>query len=118
MSYKLKNDIYSKHRGSKSKLINLNCEHCGVQVAIYQKDGPGPLKYVYFDRIFSPNKLVGLENKKIDEVQNWDCFKCNSPLGIPFLFKKDAGKYAGEERLAFRIFESSIIKTICKNVGL
>ncbi len=110
MSFQLKNDQYREHRGGHSRLLDLHCEQCESRVAIYQKDGPGELKYVYLDRIFFPDNLTRLEDKSLEELSAWDCSDCNSPLGVPFIFKKDSGKYAGEERLAFRLFAHAIVK--------
>ena len=61
---KLKQDKFRKSRGGYSRFLIINCEKCEGFIALYQKDGPGPLKRMYLDRIFSPKSLVGLEPQR------------------------------------------------------
>src|SRR3989344_4865635 len=87
--------------------LEIKCEKCGNTLALYQKDGPGPLKRMYVDRIFSPEKLAKLQNVTIKKTPNLICLKCKQIIGIPYVYQK-------EKRLAFRLFEGSVIKKIVK----
>ena len=56
------NDKYKKVRGGYSRLLEISCEKCGSVLCHYQKDGPGILKRMYFDRIsgITPNSKSNL----------------------------------------------------------
>ena len=103
----LKKDKYKKARGGHSRLLEIKCEQCGNPLALYQKDGPGPLKRMYVDRIFSPQKLVNLQAFTIKNIPNLVCPKCKQVIGIPYVYQK-------EKRPAFRLFEGSVTKKIKK----
>lgn len=66
---------------------------------VYQKDGPGILKRVYFDRIVFPTDL--------NEKKNLECKKCKTVLGVPIIYEK-------ENRLTYRLFVGAIEKKIIK----
>lgn len=104
---KLKNDKYKKSRGGYSRFLEIKCEKCRNIIALYQKDGPGLLKRMYLDRIFSPEKLVKLQSIAIKKVPNLVCLKCKQIVGIPYIYQK-------EKRPAFRLFEGSVTKKIIK----
>lgn len=95
---KLKNDRYKKTRGGYSRILEISCEKCGSYVCEYQKDGPGSLKRMYYDRIFSPK--VSILNKSL---------KCPQDhlLGVKMVYKK-------ENRPAFRLFVDAVKKKIIK----
>ena len=103
----LKKDKYKKAREGYSKLLEIKCEKCGNLVTLYQKDGPGALKRIYLDRIFSPEKLAKLQNVVIRKVPNLICSKCKQVIDIPYIYQK-------EKRPAFRLFEGSVTKKISK----
>lgn len=107
MKIEFKNDKYRKARGGYSRFLNLSCAKCESFVALYQKDGPGPLKRMYLDRIFSPESLVGLDGIAFKKLTPFTCQKCKQVLGLPFLYEK-------EGRPTFRLFEGSISKKIAK----
>ncbi len=96
MEYELKNDRYRRARGGKAKLLNISCAKCETQLAVYQKDGPGPLKRMYFDRIMTPFSLLRLQ-----------CNKCHHVIGVPYIYPK-------EKRKAFMIEQGSIQKKLLK----
>ena len=102
-----KKDKFKKERGGYSRFLEIKCEKCGTSIALYQKDGPGPLKRMYIDRIFSPEKLVKLQNIILRKIPNLVCSKCKQVVGIPYI-------YAKEKRPAFRLFEGSVTKKIKK----
>lgn len=83
--------------------MEIHCEKCNHVIALYQKDGPGPLKRMYLDRIFSPKSLIGLERARLKFIPNLVCPECKQLIGIPFVYKK-------EQRLAFRLFEGAVTK--------
>jgi len=96
---KLKQDKFRRSRGGYSRLLEVRCEKCGELRCYYQKDGPGPLKRMYVDRITKAYADAG--TKLI-------CHKCGQILGVRYVYEK-------EKRPAFRLFEGSITKKITKN---
>jgi hypothetical protein len=87
--------------------LNVLCEHCGAKILVYQKDGPGPLKRLYLDRIFAPENLTNFQKLPIRKVPNLICLKCKTVLAIPYIYKK-------EQRNAYRLFVGAVIKQITK----
>lgn len=102
-----KRDKYKSARGGYSRLLNLHCRKCNNVFAVYQKDGPGNLRRLYMDRIMAPDKLVGLQQKNIKDIQSIKCDKCGFIVGVPYIYQK-------EKRKAFRVFQDAIIKSIKK----
>ena len=72
-------------------MLELRCSECAHKICNYQKDGAGPLKRLYLDRM----------DKKISS-KNLVCSNCSEFLGIKTVYKK-------ENRPAYRLFQSSII---------
>lgn len=105
MVIKLKSDKYRKARGGYSRFLNIFCEHCGAKVLVYQKDGTGPLKRLYLDRIFAPKGLVNFQT--MSKMPNLVCSKCKTVLAIPYMYKK-------ENRNAYRLFVGAVTKKITK----
>ena len=101
----LKSDQYRKTRGGYSRFLSVNCDHCGHKVLVYQKDGPGELRRLYMDRIFSPEKMIDLENKPLKKVSDLTCPNCRRILGIPYIYEK-------EKRKAFRLFVGAVRKKV------
>ena len=104
-----KQDKYKKDRGGYSRFLEIKCESCGGFLALYQKDGPGLLKRMYIDRIFSPQYLVDLQKVSFKKIPNFTCPHCKHIIGIPYIFKK-------ENRPAFRLFVGVITKKVMKTV--
>jgi len=97
---KLKSDRYRTARGGWSRFLDISCAKCGSPLLIYQKDGPGPLKRLYVDRIVKPEKLA-----------RWSklmCAHCKELLGIPYTYQK-------EQRKAIRVFQNALSKKMMKN---
>lgn len=94
----MKNDKYKKARGGRSRMLDICCENCVNHICFYQKDGPGLLKRMYFDRI---DGLSTASNKLV-------CPQCKEVLGIGIIYEK-------ENRPAYRLFVGSITKKIVKS---
>jgi len=93
----MKNDKYSQARGGWSRKLEITCEKCNSHVCYYQKDGPGPLKRMYLDRI------MGLK----PNTSKLECSNCGNELGLKIT-------YAKENRPAYRLFQNSVNKKIVK----
>jgi ribosomal protein S27E len=96
---KLKNDKYRKVRGGHSRFLRVSCESCGEFLFLYQKDGPGPLKRVYIDRIIS----LGVFNR----AKQLSCKSCKKVIGTFYIYPK-------EKRPAYRLYQDAVIKKIIK----
>ncbi|MBI2665402.1 hypothetical protein HYX12_02150 [Candidatus Woesearchaeota archaeon] len=107
MVFKFKKDKYKNTRGGYSRLLNIFCRVCNQKILTYQKDGPGNLRRLYFDRIFLPKKLINLESKSLSTVSILECPKCKEAIGTPYIYKK-------ENRKAFKVYQDAIIKEIEK----
>jgi hypothetical protein len=103
----LKYDKYRKTRGGYSRLLEIHCEKCDGAIAVYQKDGPGPLRRMYIDRIASPENFTKLRHVPIKKVPNLVCLNCRRLIGIPYIYEK-------EKRSAYRLFEGAVTKKIIK----
>jgi len=106
-TFKAKKDRFSKARGGPTRFLQISCAKCGAFVAVYQKDGPGSLKRMYIDRIFSPEALVGLIGLPMKKLTPLSCAKCAHVIGVPFLYEE-------EDRPSFRLFEGAVSKKIIK----
>jgi ribosomal protein S27E len=105
--FKIKKGKYKSCRGGNSKILNLHCRKCDHIVVVYQKDGPGSLLRLYFDRILAPENLIGLQNKDINNISTLKCQNCGKTIASPYI-------YLSEKRGAFRLFYDTIIKRIKK----
>ncbi len=105
--FTFKKDKFKSSRGGYSRLLNIHCYKCSYLVLVYRKDGPGNLRRLYFDRIFSPDKLVNLQKQNIKAIPPLKCSECGHIMGMPYIYEK-------EKRKAFRIFQDALIKKIRK----
>ncbi|OGH74144.1 MAG: hypothetical protein A3C90_03450 [Candidatus Magasanikbacteria bacterium RIFCSPHIGHO2_02_FULL_51_14] len=96
---KLKNDRYRKARGGYSRFLRISCESCGAFLLLYQKDGPGPLKRLYIDRIVAPEEL--------SKAKQLVCPSCKKVIGTFSIYEK-------EKRLAYRLYQDAVTKKITK----
>ena len=96
---KLKQDKFRRSRGGYSRLLEIKCENCGKLLCYYQKDGSGPLKRMYIDRIVKSYAKAG---------KNLTCQNCGHVLGIRYIYEK-------EKRPAFRLFVGAVTKKVKKN---
>lgn len=108
-NFKFKSDEYRRARGGYSRFLNLYCYACGNYLLLYQKDGPGPLKRAYLDRIFAPDKLLGLENLGLKNVPVLKCVNCHTVIGKPYIYDK-------ENRKAYLLDKTAFIKKITKGI--
>lgn len=76
-------------------MLDITCEKCNAHVCYYQKDGPGPLKRMYLDRMNG----INTGQKKLK------CDKCDQDLGIKINYQK-------ENRPAYRLFQNSVSKRV------
>lgn len=106
-THSLKRDKFKSARGGYSRLLDVCCRKCGELVIVYQKDGPGNLRRLYLDRIFSPNNLVNLQKVNIKAVPMLKCGHCGELLGTPYIYPK-------ENRPAFRLYQDAVIKRLHK----
>lgn len=93
------NDKFKKARGGYSRLLKISCRKCASFICNYQKDGPGNLRRMYMDRIFSPD--VSIIRKDLSCING-------HLLGVKTVYEK-------ENRIAFRLFVDSVIKKIIKS---
>lgn len=78
---------YQKARGDWSRFLYLYCAYGGHHVALFQKDGPGPLMRSYLHRILAPADLADLQNKK--KVPEVHCRYYARLLGISDLYDEE-----------------------------
>lgn len=91
-----RHDSYASARG-KSHMLDVRCFRCSEHILVYQKDGPGPLKRMYVDRILTQLPWVGTRKKTPDLY----CASCKELLAIPII-------YAKENRRALRLFVAAV----------
>lgn len=89
-------DEYRVARNNHSRLLEISCEKCGSFLFHYQKDGPGPLKRCYTDRVFEKENFVLASSLAV-------CKACHFPFGLYIMFQK-------ENRPAIRLFVESVKK--------
>ena len=87
----LKNDKYRSARGGYSRLLKLKCRKCGKLLCNYQKDGPGPIRRLYIDRMDPKPKVKFL-----------NC-NCGAMIGTKYVYKK-------ENRPAYKIYVDALVK--------
>lgn len=95
---KLKKDAFRRIRGGHSRILQISCQKCGVQICRYQKDGPGALRRMYIDRIIEP--AVSIRGKNLLCPQG-------HVVGVKIIYEK-------EKRLAYRLFVDAVVKKIVK----
>ncbi len=76
------NDQYRQNRGGWSRLLQIDCATCDTPVCHYQKDGSGPLKRMYLDRIVNPKLLD-------DNQECLVCPHCQATLGVRDIYTKE-----------------------------
>ena len=103
----IKNDRYRKNRGGNSVILDISCAGCNDHLFYYQKDGPGPLKRMYLDRIYKSDQYSDLENTSPKNIPQLVCLKCKIVLGVLYIYKP-------EKRLSYRVLEGKIKKARVK----
>ena len=97
--FSFKKDKYQRARGGYSRFLNLYCSSCKSRLLLYQKDGPGALKRLYVDRIFS--------KKFSEKTKEFSCKSCKKIIGTFYIYEK-------ENRPAIRLYQDAIFKKISK----
>ncbi|MFO8016216.1 MAG: hypothetical protein R6U32_03870 [Candidatus Woesearchaeota archaeon] len=88
---RLKNDKYRSARGCYARLLRLRCRKCGKALFTYQKDGAGPLRRLYIDR---------MEPKR--SAKELKC-SCGAMIGTRYVYMK-------EKRPAYRLYVDALVK--------
>lgn len=94
---------YTKTRQGRNKILQITCSKCNTEICKYQKDGDGRLLRLYLDRILSPDTLTQVLTLDKKDIASLICPNCHTVLAVPYIYKK-------ENRLAYRIINSSIHK--------
>ena len=84
LSHEFVYDVFTERRGD-PEMLELFCAACNHPLIMYQKDGPGPLKRCYLDRIHYP---------KSTDQQPLKCSSCKALIGTKYIYEK-------EDRLAY-----------------
>ncbi len=110
---KLKNDKYRKARGGKAFMIEVSCATCQEHLLRYQKDGDGPLKRCYLNRITAPAALATLQHhpamRDPERVPPLSCPKCHTVIGVAILHH--------DGRVAFRLRQGFFAKKRLIHLG-
>lgn len=102
--HKPKNDSYRRSRGGTTRFFDLYCSKCGGHLLLYQKDGPGNLLRLYFDRIFEPSAFVSkLRVRTPKDAPSLRCPNCTNNIGTPMLYER-------EKRLSYLLRPGSFMK--------
>jgi hypothetical protein len=88
--FKFKKNTYTRKRGAPAMLM-ISCALCGHYLMSYQKDGPGPLKRCYLDRIHHPEYLEKRQYDVFDKktALKLMCEACQAVIGIPIIYEKE-----------------------------
>ncbi len=108
MKYKLISDKFRKARGGYSRFLNIYCNNCNTHLFLYQKDGPGPLKRAYLDRIIAP-PIRKYSVNSINSVPPLLCNSCKNVIGKPYIYDK-------ENRPAYLLERTSFTKKVTTGV--
>lgn len=89
-TFKFKKDSYMKKRGSPVMII-MTCAQCSAYIMSYQKDGPGPLKRCYLDRIHHPEDLAKRQHEPFNKSSSPKliCSSCGETIGTPMIYEKE-----------------------------
>lgn len=90
-----KSDKYRLRRGGYSRFLHVKCSNCEHTVCLYQKDGPGPLKRMYADRIHGTKATTS----------RLRCSKCKSQIGTRYIYEK-------ESRPAYLVADGTVTKQV------
>jgi len=96
-------DTYRQSRGGWSRILILSCKACGTVLFQYQKDGSGPLKRSYFDRILG-------SQPKFTDCGLFFCSHCKVCLGFDEPYTKEQNRPAlrwAEEAVSYKIIPVS-----------
>ncbi len=80
-------DTYRQNRGGWSRFLAISCKTCGTLLFHYQKDGSGPLKRCYLDRILTTKP-------KLNDCGFIFCPHCKACLGFNEPYAKEQNRPA------------------------
>ncbi len=87
-------------------MLKISCKACKKPLFVYQKDGPGPLKRSYIDRIVGKNPLL--------VQKDWVyCPHCKTCLGFNEPYAKEENRPAirwATEAVTYKIVAASRLK--------
>lgn len=100
--WKLIRDTYQRSRGGNSVMLAIGCAKCDKGIMIYQKDGPGPLKRCYLDRIAWKAGGGVEESRELWKNNPLQCPHCLVKIGSPMVYKKERRSAISLDPQAFR----------------
>lgn len=106
--FPIKRDKYREARKNYTRMMEIVCRKCKSLIAIYQKDGVGPLRRLYLDRLVYPESMKNLQKKKITALPVLHCKKCKGIIAMPYIYKK-------EKRKALRLFQDTVTKKLVRS---
>lgn len=98
-------DVYCQNRGGWSRFLVISCKACGTFLFHYQKDGPGPLKRCYLDRILNAKP-------KFNDHGFIFCPHCKACLGFNEPYTKEQNRPAlrwAVEAINYKVISASEI---------
>lgn len=104
-TWHIKKDRYRQARGGYSTLLEIKCAQCLTTLFFYQKDGPGPLKRCYLDRILYVSPTYGTKTQAQTHWRsaNLFCTHCQECLGSPMNYEKEARAAIKMKRSKFKM---------------
>lgn len=107
--HRLKNDHFRRSRGGTARFLDLYCGKCRHHLLLYQKDGPGQLLRLYFDRIFDPPEVTEKLTAAGVAPPALRCLHCDQVVGTPMIYER-------EHRRAYLLRPGAVVK--CRSTGL
>lgn len=105
--YTFISDTYRQNRGGWSRILTISCKVCETFLFHYQKDGSGPLKRCYFDRILDIQP-------KFNDQRFVFCPHCKACLGFNEPYAKEHNRPAlrwAVEAINYKVISASEITT-------
>ena len=98
----LRRDRFYRARGGTARLLRIACGYCGSYLCIYQKDGNGKLRRLYWDRLSKATFVVAhTAGASQSDMRPAVCGACGHTVGAPVA-------YAPENRLAWRLLPGAV----------
>ena len=98
-------DRFYRARGGTATMLRIECGRCGGYLCLYQKDGNGRLRRLYWDRVFNATFATAYTARASrSQMQAAVCRGCGHVVGLPMT-------YARESRLAWRLVPGAVHRT-------